>query len=284
MTPDAATVDPHLARVLDLLACPDCRGELRLGGASLECAVCGTEFPIEDGVPLLARTGSAEAWAGAKPERTSERYQRTYERVDAAASYDRMYRGGWGKRWSTRREYALLGRLLGRLPRSATLLELPCGGGRLSPRLAQFADLLIEADIALGQIHFGRANGRAGSPQVWMTASAFHVPLRDASVDGAVCVRLSHHLPTPAERERLFRELLRVARRFVVVTYFDHHSLKNAVRRLGRPLHGKPPKMTMTTREVRDLARDGGARLVACPALSFVGSGHRYALLAKGPA
>jgi lauroyl/myristoyl acyltransferase len=114
-----------------------------------------------------------------------------------------------------------------------------------------------------------------------MTASAFHIPLRDASVDGTICVRLSHHLPTAAERERLLRELLRVSRRFVIMTFFDHYSLKNMLRRLRRPLDGQPPKMTMTMARVAELARQHGARLVTAPPLSRLGSGHRYALIFK---
>jgi hypothetical protein len=114
-----------------------------------------------------------------------------------------------------------------------------------------------------------------------MTASAFHIPLRDNAVDGTVCVRLAHHLPTAVERERLLRELLRVSRRFVVMTYFDHHSLKNLLRRLRRPFNRKEPKMTMTTERVAALAREAGARLVDAPPLSRMGSGHRYALIVK---
>jgi ubiquinone/menaquinone biosynthesis C-methylase UbiE len=117
-----------------------------------------------------------------------------------------------------------------------------------------------------------------------MTASAFHIPLRDESVDATVCVRLCHHLPTSAERERLLRELLRVSRRFVIMTYFDFHSVKNALRRLRRPFTGKPPKMTMKTSRVAELAKEGGAELVACPAVSLLGSGHRYAMMVKGKA
>jgi hypothetical protein len=76
-------------------------------------------------------------------------------------------------------------------------------------------------------------------------------------------------------------ELLRVARRFVIMTFFDFHSLKNTLRRMRRPLDGKPPKMTMTIARVRELAEENGARLVEYPMLSVTSSGHRYALMVK---
>ena len=168
-----------------------------------------------------------------------------------------------------------------RVGHSRIVLDLPCGGSRLTPAFADAAELVIEADIAHGQLLFGRAESSVATPRVWMTASAFHIPLRDNGVDGTICVRLSHHLPTAAERERLLTELLRVSRRFVIMTFFDHYSLKNLLRRLRRPFDRLPPKMTMTTARVAEFAREHGARLIAAPPLSRIGSGHRYALIAK---
>jgi ubiquinone/menaquinone biosynthesis C-methylase UbiE len=273
--------NPELPRLLPLLACPDCQGALALNGASLRCTACQTSFELEDGIPIFARFGSAEKWGGEKPSETSESYQQNYQKIKEAAKYNEMYAKRWSKQWITRREYALLQQLLASQPHCATLLDLPSGGGRLSPQIAAYTDLLMEADIALGQVQYGREFGRVSTAQAWMTASAFHIPFRNASVDGIVCVRLNHHLPTADERERLLRELLRVARRFVIMTFFDYHSLKNLGRRLRRPLDKKPPKMTMTVDRVRELANEGGADLVAWPALSHLGSGHRYALMVK---
>lgn len=71
-----------------------------------------------------------------------------------------MYCQRLSKRWITRREYALLRRLLASQPHCTTLLDLPSGGGRLSRQIAEYTDLLIEADIALGQVQYGKEFGR----------------------------------------------------------------------------------------------------------------------------
>jgi ubiquinone/menaquinone biosynthesis C-methylase UbiE len=105
------------------------------------------------------------------------------------------------------------------------------------------------------------------------------MPLRDNSVDAAVCIRLSHHLPTYKQREDLLAELLRVARSYVVMTFFDYHSIKNILRRL----RNSKPKLTMTLSQVSSIAAEHDAKLVACPRLSILGSGHRYALMVKTP-
>jgi SAM-dependent methyltransferase len=216
-----------------------------------------------------------------RADRSSEAYRQNYQNDQRAAGYNAKYRDRWTKRITTWRESGLLQRMLRGQGRCKVLLDLPCGGGRLSLPMARYADLLIEADAALGQLRYGREHGGASTAQAWVSASGFHIPLRDASVDGAVCVRLSHHLPTEAEREQLVRELLRVSKRFLILSFFDYHSAKNTLRRLRRPFNQKPPKSTMKVRELQRLARECGATLVECPSLFLIGSGHRYALIVK---
>jgi ubiquinone/menaquinone biosynthesis C-methylase UbiE len=214
-------------------------------------------------------------------DRTSKAYQHNYQKDQRAATYNAKYRDHLTKRLSTWRESSILERMLRDQGRCKVLLDLPCGGGRLSLPMAKYTDMLIEADIALGQLHYGRLHGRVPTRQEWMTASGFQIPLRDASVDGAVCVRLNHHLDTEEERKGLVRELLRVSKRFLIMSFFDYHSAKNNLRRLRRPFNQKPPKSTMKVAELQRLAQECGATLIGCPALFPIGSGHRYALMVK---
>jgi SAM-dependent methyltransferase len=277
----AANDGAGFAAIADILVCPGCAADLVIRPSSIDCRSCGAIYPLRDGIALLAIRGTSETWGEPQAGEQSAEYQAEYQRVDRAAAYNLSYRRKPLKRASTNREFKLIGQLIERVGRSRIILDLPCGGSRLTPAFADAAELVIEADIAHGQLLFGRAESSVATPRIWMTASAFHIPLRDASVDGTICVRLSHHLPTAAERERLLKELLRVSRRFVIMTFFDHHSLKNMLRRLRRPFDGQPPKMTMATARVAELARQHGARLVTAPPLSRLGSGHRYALILK---
>ena len=216
-----------------------------------------------------------------RARQTSEDYQQNYKKDREAEIYNIKYRRRWSKRISTWREFGLLRRMLRNQDRCESLLDLPCGGGRLSSPIAIYTDLLIEADVALGQLHYGRVHGIVPTRQAWVAASGFHIPLRDSGVDGTVCVRLNHHLPTEAERELLVRELLRVSKRFVIMSFFDYYSLKNLLRRLSQPFNHKSTKSTMKVAELRRIACDCGARLVESPALFMIGSGHRYALMVK---
>ena len=273
---------PQIRPIEQLLCCPACAAGLSFQIEEVRCTGCDSVYAIKDGVPLLAREGTVENWEpGSEIDEDSTEYQQAYQEVDEAEYYNRAYQDQLLKRWSTNREFRLLDRLLSSQGHSSLLLDIPSGGGRLSPRMAPYTDHLIEADIAVGQVLYGKRHSQLETPQIWMTASAFHIPFRDNSVDGSVCCRLNHHLPTAAERERLIEELLRVSRRFVIMTFFDYYSLKNWLRRARRPFNKKPPKMTMTVRRVRELAEANGARLVEYPMLAPTSSGHRYALMVK---
>jgi hypothetical protein len=138
-------------------------------------------------------------------------------------------------------------------------------------------DFLIQADVGLGQVRLARESLAPLTPGMWLTASGFRIPLKDEVVDGSVCNRLTHHLPAAGERSRLVSELLRVSRRFVVISYYDHGSLKS----LSRRLRGKDPGHTMRRNEVRGLAAEGGARVEADIPLWHAGCRLRYALLVK---
>ena len=266
-----------LQPIENILVCPDCRRGLQIHQHDITCAHCNRVYAIHDGVPQFA-IYQGDADAAEEAVAISEKsYEQRYEDFEKAKNYNLKYARKPLKRLSTTREHQILQHLLRGQPHSATMLEIPCGGGRISPQLEHATDLLIQADTGLGQILYGMTQEKLSIPQMWMTANAFHIPLRDSSVDAVVCIRLSHHLPANRQREALLAELLRVARGYVIMTFFDYHSIKNTLRRL----RNKKPKLTMKLSRVSAVAAAHGARLVACPRLSIIGSGHRYALMVK---
>lgn len=43
-------IDPKL---LEILACPMCKTEVKLQGDRLVCVQCGRRYPIRDGIPVM---------------------------------------------------------------------------------------------------------------------------------------------------------------------------------------------------------------------------------------
>ncbi len=272
-----AVVPPGVGPILQFMACPWCHCAIESAASGLRCSKCPAEFPTRDGIIDLARRGTGETWGAADSLASSQGYQEAYAVLDRAQDYNRGYEVRLLARLSTMRERSLIARLMGSRGRVGTMLELPCGGGRLSPSFAPWTEFLIQADTGWGQLLHANQRPPLPTPSLLMAASGFHVPFRDASVDAVACVRLNHHLPTIEERHRLLHELLRVAKRYVLMSFFDQDSIKNRVRKL----RNLPPKFTMTTDEVSAVAREHGAKLVAAPMISWLNSGHRYALMVK---
>lgn len=268
MTSASAPPD-NLQRLRELLVCPRCRGSLAWEDEEPRCRECGTRYPVNDGIPDFAPPPLAG-------ENGRPAYQDRFRAPIAAAAYREVFVHNWRRRWRTRRERHILSRLLDQAGRSAVLLDLPCGGGRLSAPMVSRCELLVQADMAAAQVALAREYAPEGGC-AWLAASALELPLKDASVDGAVCARLSHHLDVE-QRARLVGELLRVARRFAIISFADAQSPKEWLRRWrGRPLN----PYAMSVAELEAAARAGEAKLVTCPSVSRLGSRHRYGLLLK---
>jgi len=47
--------------LLDILACPACRGDVQLQDNKIICAQCGRRYPIKDGIPVLLVDESEDA-------------------------------------------------------------------------------------------------------------------------------------------------------------------------------------------------------------------------------
>ncbi len=133
------------------------------------------------------------------------------------------------------RELALLARVWPGRP-GETVLDAPCGTGRLLPFLRQRGARVVWADAALAMLRQARAAGDAEAVQ----ADALALPFADRAVDGVVLFRFLHHLP-PEQARQALAEACRVARRFVVVSHF-HPCSAHAVRRALRGwLTGRAP-------------------------------------------
>jgi SAM-dependent methyltransferase len=118
-------------------------------------------------------------------------------------------------------------RTLPPLPRGASVLDVPCGGGVLTPLLAD-GHRVTGADISATML--GAAWQRGGLAAC-VQADIERLPFRSASFDLVVCNRFLMHLPDQL-RPQVLRELGRVARGPVVVTICHRYTLKSFTRAL----------------------------------------------------
>lgn len=157
----------------------------------------------------------------------ARRILRTLPPLTTSARYER---GGKAAAYASRnparnaRELRLLAAVFpGRA--GETVLDLPCGAGRLAPWLADRGCRYVAADGAFAMLK------QADLPRA-VQADALAWPFADGCVDGTVVFRFLHHL-TDDRSDRVIAEACRAARRFVVVSFFHPCSAHHLSRRLG---------------------------------------------------
>jgi len=203
-----------------------------------------------------------------------------YQSKAGADSYNVKYEEEAIKRLSDKRERKLLQRIFGVVGSHDCVLDLPSGTGRLFRTIQPFGRRWVETDVSREMLKLARENLAEWKPHL-VQASAFHIPYKTGSFDCVFSARLTHHIPETAERDRFIRELGRVSRDWVVMTFFHTWSVKNILRRIRRLWNRKRPKITMTTGELRDVAKTAGLDLIQTFPLARLFSGHHYAILRK---
>lgn len=208
-----------------------------------------------------------------------------YNSGRGAAAYKADYENKLHRKLSDRRERALLERYFAEVGPVGTLLDLPCGHGRLSGLLHERCEELIEADwsftmVSLNQRDHGRM-AEKGRGRRYLRCSALQIPLPDRSVDAVVSFRLSHHLESQELRELHLRELFRVAKKAVIVTWFSATSLKNRLRQVRVAFGKKKPKNVLRNDRVRAIAAECGYGQKFAKPLFLIGSGHVLGLFLR---
>ena len=159
-----------------------------------------------------------------------------------------------------------------------TLLDVPCGYGRFTALFARLGIKATGADAWYDMAHVARQEQGPPAHTRWLQADLAHLPFADSAFDCALSIRLLHHRFTQDERIQMVRELGRVARRYVVFSFYHHASL-HAVTRHWRGTKGR---LTMLTAgQFRDLVRASGLQLRQQVALCPLVHAQTFAVLQK---
>lgn len=124
-----------------------------------------------------------------------------------------------------------------------TVLDAPCGVGRLTVWLGQKGYEVTGVDLGEAAIDFTRAAlAERGIKATACVQNVFKMEFGDVSFDASVCFRLLHHFQNRADQAALIKELCRVSRRYVVISHFSPFSVTTWRRKVRRLLTGKPLK------------------------------------------
>jgi SAM-dependent methyltransferase len=152
-----------------------------------------------------------------------------YASAEGAAAYRRKYERSLARRWSNRRERAIVGAALRAVGPADRALDCPCGAGRLTPTVLRHASRVDAVDLSPAMVEEARDAladiSRAGRV-AFAVASASALPFEDGAFDVVLCHRLIHHVADPAERAAILSELARVTRGHLVLCFNDAETWK----------------------------------------------------------
>lgn len=182
---------------------------------------------------------------------------RFIDRQQAERYRDRYRTGRRGE--VHQRECAVLRRLLATIGRVGVAMDLPCGSGRLSGVLAEHADRMILADSSPMMLELAREEPELSRMEFLQTDAA-NIGLPDGAVDLVFCHRFLPHLNDSTLRVRILRELARVARRFVVLSFYPP-GYRRRVKWWFKSLIGRVKRTDMLSRMSQFLAEASSAGL-----------------------
>lgn len=114
---------------------------------------------------------------------------------------------------------------LERFARGGDILEVGCGTGLLLEQMARFGRKVEGVDLSPGMLARARERGLEV-----VEGSVTSLPFEDESFDVVCSFKVLSHVQ---DIERALREMLRVSRRWVVAEFYNRHSLRSLVKRLG---------------------------------------------------
>lgn len=146
-------------------------------------------------------------------------------------------------------ETKLVERALEGIQGVSTVLDAPCGTGRFTILMAQRGYVTTGVDLGDAALVQAEKNCKsAGVTDVVLDkADLEQLPYAASSFDMVFCFRLFHHLPDEVIRARVVGELCRVARKYVLISYFDPLAFTSIKRRFQRRFFGKQSKQNATS-------------------------------------
>jgi SAM-dependent methyltransferase len=189
-------------RLLDLLVCPACKGDLSLRAdqtdgedtvtGSLDCAPCRMGYPVVAGIPRFAtRDGYAESFG-------DEWHRFRTVQIDSANG-SRESEVAFGLKTGLRPEDV----------RSRLVLDAGVGAGRYAEVMARWGAEVVAIDLTRA-IDAAAMNLRGRASAHLVQADIFALPFRDETFDVAYSIGVLHHTPDTA---RAFRRVAAVVKK-----------------------------------------------------------------------
>jgi SAM-dependent methyltransferase len=190
-----------LQNKLALLRCTSCgNGDLEFDADALQCASCGTVFPILRGIPRFVRD---DDYAGSFGLQWNVHAQTQLDSfTNTSISRDRLFEAS---KWPTR--------LSGQ-----TILEAGSGAGRFTEVLVGTGATVISFDLS-SAVEANYRNNGGNENLIILQASILNIPVRAQSMDKVICLGVIQHTPDPAQTFSCLAACVRPGGEIVIDVY-----------------------------------------------------------------
>ena len=180
------------------------------------------------------------------------------------------YTEATAKRYQVRKEskhlaeMKLVDRAFSLIPKTHRVLDLPCGGGRVTVHLGLQGYKMSSADLSDAMLVITRENvAQNGLKGTVEKQDIEKLTYADQHFDSLISFRLFHHFPNPEIRQRAVSELYRIAKQFVAISYFSPASVTSVKRAIRSAMGGrKSDKHPTSLTEVKRYFAKAGFRFV----------------------
>jgi uncharacterized protein YbaR (Trm112 family) len=211
-------------RLVDLLACPECRNsvtvadvgeenEVRILRGTLQCTSCGTSYPIDKGVPRLVKVADdvAEVCRRFSVQWLS-RWNGCFESSSRCYGFnDDIYIGWVNEQLQTRRV----------AQPDEWMLDAGCGSGEKSSVLARLNPEQNVVGLDLGVASLEKATARFGhmTNLDYVQGNIMEPPLKSRQFDYGMSLGVLHHTNNTRQAFASFRQMLKEEASCVIWLY-----------------------------------------------------------------
>ena len=179
--------------------------------------------------------------------------QTHYQNKDVATNYDHERFASLAGQTFQRAELKTLEQIVQPLPPGGTLLDVPCGTGRIAEVLLNWGFQVTAADISNEMIDVARERiTHAGGNLPALRASADGLPFPDRSFDAVISMRFLPHI-SHESRRLMLREMARVTKRWVIFSNSFSSGWYRGRRMVKRCLgHQAPTRYPVTEEDLKE--------------------------------
>jgi len=199
-------------------------------------------------------------------------------------AYRRARYKGMDQKIVNNRERRILEKIFGSMnEKDISILDVPCGYGRFSELLLKRSLNLTSADIFFPMVLSARKYSPATeSSHHFLVGDIKHLPLRDNSFDCVVTIRLFQHILQPSTRFQILKELHRVAKKVVILSFYRFNLLHCIERWVRCRIKNANKKISMLPLRsfMKELNSAGFKILNLCPVIRYFHA-HNIIILQK---